>query len=323
MTTLIQKDYSITETFGIAAGSVKIAGYEFTDHPAVPAIDPHYEFDLPFIRLMTAFIRKSDGDGLMLIGPTGAGKTSGVVQFAARIGYPVTVPTISPRTEITDLMGGLFPQPNGSFVWRDGPLTRAVREGHIFVIDEFNILDPGELMGLVTLLDHRKLHIPTTDEVIPVHAGFRLVVTGNAGTSGDQTGLYAGVRQGNLAFGDRFISMKIGYLPPEKELAILAKTNPGLSEEMRGNMVQVAKDVRKLFTGEDGMGGGAIGTTISTRTLRRWGSKIAAFAQVNKEGTRQFHPKVALEVALTSRISADEATAIENICQAVFGPAWR
>ncbi|MTJ93960.1 MAG: AAA domain-containing protein [Desulfovibrio sp.] len=318
---LTPKSYSITDTFGVDAGKAQVMGFEH-GHPCVPRLDEHFIFDLDFIRTMV-YVLRTQGVGMWALGPTGAGKSQGFAQIAARLGIPLIAPPIGDNTEFTDLLGGMYPSPQGGFVWRDGPFTTACRNGYLFVAEELNTKAPEFQMAFVPILDHGVLHIPVTDERIQVHPNFRMLVTGNAGVSGDQTGLYRGVQTGNLAFGDRFIFAKVSYLTPEQESGVLTRANPGLPEELRGYMIQTANEVRKLFLGEDGFGGGSLSTVISTRKLRQWANLTAAYAKVDANMKKAYFPKKALEVTLTCSIPAAEAQTINDLGQAAFGPDWQ
>ncbi len=65
------------------------------------------------------------------------------------------------------------------------------------------------------------------------HNKFRFIATGNSAGSGDQTGLYFGVLQQNLAFLDRFRIIEATYSEPSVEEAILENVAPGLPEVFR------------------------------------------------------------------------------------------
>src|SRR5665213_2573453 len=72
---------------------------------------------------------------VMLTGPTGCGKTRLVEHMGGLLDRPVV--TISCHDDLTssDLVGR-FLVSGGDVVWKDGPLTRAVREGAICYLDE-------------------------------------------------------------------------------------------------------------------------------------------------------------------------------------------
>lgn len=72
---------------------------------------------------------------LLIKGPTGCGKTRFVEHMAARLGRPLITVSCHDDLSAADLVGRHLIG-NGSTVWADGPLTRAVREGAIVYLDE-------------------------------------------------------------------------------------------------------------------------------------------------------------------------------------------
>ena len=72
---------------------------------------------------------------VLLKGPTGCGKTRFVEHMAWRLGRPLVTVACHDDLSATDLTGRYLVQA-GDTVWRDGPLTRAVRHGAICYLDE-------------------------------------------------------------------------------------------------------------------------------------------------------------------------------------------
>ena len=62
----------------------------------------------------------------LIKGPTGCGKTRFVEHMAARLGRPLVTVSCHDDLSAADLVGR-FLIGNGSTVWSDGPLARAVR----------------------------------------------------------------------------------------------------------------------------------------------------------------------------------------------------
>ena len=97
--------FSISETFGIKAPAhLMIEGYGDDGHPRIP-VQKDYVFRREPLRDVLAFLGDAQGDGLFVTGPTGSGKTSLILQVAARLNWPVHAVTCHGRMELTDLLG--------------------------------------------------------------------------------------------------------------------------------------------------------------------------------------------------------------------------
>ena len=114
------------------------------------------------IRLLRALQLKKP---LLLEGSPGVGKTSLVAALAEASGHELVRINLSEQTDVSDLFGADLPvegsETGGHFQWRDGPLLRALKEGHWIVLDELNLASQSVLEGLNAVLDHRgELYIP-------------------------------------------------------------------------------------------------------------------------------------------------------------------
>ncbi|MDD5437092.1 MAG: AAA family ATPase, partial [Candidatus Omnitrophica bacterium] len=92
-------------------------------------------------------------DPLLLVGETGAGKTSLVRYLAYLTNNSFQRLNLSGQTEKMDFIGGYYPEENGRFVWRDGALINAMRNGQWLVIDEINLAPSQVIERLNSLLD--------------------------------------------------------------------------------------------------------------------------------------------------------------------------
>lgn len=312
----MMQSYSIADTFGIAApASMKVEGFVPSQNPYVPAQKP-YVFRKDHLRDVLAFLGFPNGDGLYLTGPTGSGKTSLVEQVATRLHWGVHAVTGHGRLELNDLLGQFMLVEGGVMQWIDGPLTLAVRLGHVLLVNEIDAVDPAELIGLNEIVEGKPLLLPQTGAVIVPHPKFRLVATGNSAGAGDPSGLYQGVLRQNLSFLDRFRLLEVGYPEPEDEMKLLANVVPGMPETVRESMVKVANQIRKVFIGGQD-GGGMLSVTLSTRGLVRWASLVATFK--NAPNALAY----SLDRALTFRAEPSEREAIHRIAKDVFGDDWQ
>ena len=309
------KHYSIADTFGItASASMKVEGFEPAQNPYVPK-QKTYVFRKDHLRDVLAFLGSANGDGLYLTGPTGSGKTSLLEQVAARLQWGVHTVTGHGRMELNDLLGQYMLVDGGAMQWLDGPLTLAVRLGHVLLINEIDAVDPAELIGLNEIVEGKALTIPQTGAVIAPHPKFRLVATGNSAGSGDQSGLYQGVLRQNISFLDRFRLMEVGYPDPEDEMKLLAELVPNMPETVRESMIKVANQIRKVFIGGQD-GGGMLSVTLSTRGLMRWALLVATFKSAPNALA------YSLDRALTFRADPSEREAIHRIAKDIFGDDW-
>jgi len=307
--------FSIAEVFGLPVPStMTVEGFADNQHPNIPLLK-EYVFRKEPLRDVLSFLRHSAGDGLYVTGPTGCGKTSLVAQVAARLNWPVQSVTCHGRMELGDLMGQ-FVLTNGNMQFVHGPLAKALRDGHLLILNEIDLMDPSELSGLNDIIEGAPLVIAQNGgEVIRPHPKFRVIATGNSSGQGDQSGLYQGVMRQNLAFMDRFRLLEVGYPDETEEGQLLELTVPKLPEAIRSKMIDVANQIRRLFVGNDPVA--TLTVTMSTRSLIRWASLTVAF----KGSPNPL--EYAMDRALTFRASPEQRIAILAIAAAVFGDDWK
>ena len=120
---------------------------------------------------------------VLLEGPPGVGKTSTLEQLAKSIGKRLIRVNLSEQTDMIDLLGSEFPVEQSEsvmFKWCDGPLLKAIKEGHWFLIDEMNLANQSILEGLNAILDHRQtVYIPDLNSEFPCHPDFQIFASQN------------------------------------------------------------------------------------------------------------------------------------------------
>ncbi|GAA6412555.1 CbbQ/NirQ/NorQ C-terminal domain-containing protein [Bilophila wadsworthia] len=276
-----------------------------------PKVDPLYQFHESMRDPAVWFLNPSDP--LYVFGPTGSGKTSLIKQLAARLNFPVFCVNAHGRLEFQDLVGHLSVQ-QGSMTYQYGPLALAMRHGGLFLLDEFDLLDPSTAAGLNSILDGSPLCIPENGgEIIEPHEMFRFVATANTNGGSDETGLYQGTLRQNLAVMDRFVLCEVGYPTPLIEQHILERSAPALPTELRELMVKFANEVREKFMGE---GEGAIEVTFSTRSLIRWADLTLRFQPVARQGLQPV--MYALDRALAFRACRETRAMLHELAQRYF-----
>lgn len=307
-----QTPFSIGKTFGLEGlpEHLTVPGYSERT-PFVPALDAHYLFRKDLLSDLLAWHSLGGCEGLFLTGPTGSGKSTLILQVAARLNIPVQRVTAHSRLETPELVGH-YVLDHGSMSFVDGPLTTALRAGHWFLLDEIDLLDPATAAGLNGVIEGAPLVIPEKGgELISPAPGFCFIATGNTAGSGDRTGLYQGTLRQNLAFLDRFWMVQVGYPERNQELSILNRAVPALPQELAVKMVSFAEQVRRLFVA------GQIEVTLSTRTLVRWAKLAEFFRPLTAQGKDPF--RHALERALSFRAEPESQSALAEIAQRIFG----
>lgn len=313
---------------------VAMKNFGFNTEATAPGFAPNHSFMQHVPPVKPYFFRKSllspfmswlfvpAGDSCLLVGPTGSGKSSIVEQTCARLAWPCITVSAHSRMEMPELTGYNLPYTdpvsgdlNTKFV--DGPLTKAMREGFVFVLDEYDTLDPAVTVGLHAVMEGRPLVIAENNgEVIHPHANFRFVACGNTAGQSDESGVYAATMQQNLASLDRFRVFEVPYLDSADEVSTIVDAIPGIPSEIVEKMVKVANSIRLQHQGH---GGSYLSVTMSTRTLLRWARIAFGYTMSGQENPL----KVALQESLLNRCDRVQKVAIDKIAASVFGTDWK
>ena len=175
---------------------------------------------------------------LMLKGPTGCGKTRFVSHMAEKLKRPLYTVACHDDLTAADLVGRYLIE-GGETVWRDGPLTRAVREGGICYLDEVVEARKDTTVVIHPLSDDRRvLPIDRTGELLEASDDFMLVISYNPGYQNLLKGLKPSTRQ-------RFVSLTFDYPKSETEQNII-KRETGLNDFMTRQLVDLSNSLRRL-----------------------------------------------------------------------------
>src|SRR6202042_134 len=148
------------------------------DNPLVPTVNPAYLFAERFNDIIADIV---ENRRVMLIGHTGAGKTSLIEQVAARAQHGVVRSNMNGQTTVSDFVG-FWTVKGGETMWVDGVLPTAMREGLWLIIDELDFAEPSILAVLTAVLEPngRLLLKEKGNEIVAAHPSFRLFATANA-----------------------------------------------------------------------------------------------------------------------------------------------
>jgi len=256
-----------------------------------PAKDPFFDDNaIPRELLKKIAVTIKHNVALLIVGPTGAGKTATIKWIAEQTGNTYRRIQMTGSTDVDNLIGRYGLEVDRGTIWEDGILVRAMKEGEWLLLDEFNMALP-EIVTLINsvLDDERTLRIDNKDgtTIVKAHENFRLFATMNPPDE------YAGTKDLNLATKDRFAIIDFGYPDEEAEISIITKHTSiardiGKSERRPKGMIErmatVAKELRHLSEGKQ------ISSPISTRQLIQW----AKF-------TKDLDVKIAFELAILGK----------------------
>ena len=167
---------------------------------------PHYLFE-PTLRLLNAKDTNQNPLNLALVGPAGTGKTSMALAASNALGIEPLIQAFNPQTTKSDLMGYMDAQ--GRYV--KSPLYVAMKEGRLFVADEFDSANAAVATILNSAVAQREVTFPNL-ETVAARPEFRAVFCMNTyGTGADDR--YTGRTRLDAATLDRLVYLHVPIDP--------------------------------------------------------------------------------------------------------------
>ncbi len=217
---------------------------------------------------------------LMLKGPTGCGKTRFVEHMAWRLKRPLITVACHEDMTAADLVGRYLLDAEGT-VWKDGPLTEAVRGGGICYLDEIVEARQDTTVIIHPLTDQRRvLPLEKKNELVDAHPDFFIVISYNPGYQSAVKDLKESTKQ-------RFAAIDFTYADTDRETRIVCG-EAAIGAELALKLVRIAQASRNL-------GGKGLDEGASTRTLIRAGKLIL----------RGIPPAQACEMAIIAPLTDD------------------
>ncbi|GAO16920.1 hypothetical protein UVI_02046410 [Ustilaginoidea virens] len=206
-------------------------------------------------------------DPVLICGANGAGKTSLVHEIATQLGMHSSMVTLH-LNEQTDakMLIGLYSTNSkpGSFQWRPGVLTTAVREGRWVLVEDLDRAPTEVLSTLLPLIERKELLVPNRGERIRAANGFRLFAT--IRTSRGMHG-----RENLASFvGMRFWqTLHANPLPPPELEEVVLNTYPMLRKFLTG-ILAVHDRLRQLGSNASLHGRSVMDRQVNLRDLLKW-----------------------------------------------------
>ncbi|SUM33024.1 nitric oxide reductase activation protein NorQ [Staphylococcus gallinarum] len=121
----------------------------------------------------------------------------------------------------------------------DGPVIKAMKEGHLLYIDEINMAKPETLPILNGVLDYRrKLTNPFTGEVVNAAPGFNVIAAINEG--------YIGTLPMNEALKNRFVVIQVDYIDGDILSDVIKKQSQLQDEILIQSIIKFNEDLRTM-----------------------------------------------------------------------------
>ena len=216
--------------------------------PNCPALVDDYVFQPHHLHQALIALDDPLPDNIWLAGERGTGKTEFVAQLAARLQRSLFRVNFDEALERADFIGGNSIE-SSSVVWKPGVIVQAIRQpGAIVLLDEIGFARAQSLAALHALCErspHRSITISETGERIPVAEHVVFFGADNSNGHGDTSGNFAGVREQNTAFLDRFsFTLRFEYLGADQERDLIAGRT-GLSLDAAEMIVSFASVARE------------------------------------------------------------------------------
>ena len=270
--------------------------------PDAPALVADYNFNPEHLHQTLIALDDPLPDNVWLAGERGTGKTEFVAQVANRLGRRLFRVNFDEALERAEFIGGNTIE-NSNVVWKAGVITQAIQHaGAIVLLDEIGFARAQNLAVLHALCErspHRSIVISETGTRIPVASHVVFFGADNSNGHGDASGNFAGVRDQNTAFLDRFsFTLRFDYLPHDDEVALIHKRT-GLALDATDVLVKFANVAREKARA------GLLTQPPSLRQLFAWARAIRKGVPVS----------IAFENAIVNKFPAD----CESELRGVFG----
>ena len=225
--------------------------------------------DIKFIRHFIELRTKAQAVGnLLVVGPSGAGKTEGLRRVSETVGKPFYKLDCATITSEDKWIGHKEIDHEGTkFVlsehlrWLEG----VEYEPGILCYDEVNRVHPSRLNILLPILDgSQAVFVPDMGRLVRVHPETIIVATANIGTA------FGGTFVMDRALRERFnFTLERDFPPAAEEVKVLTSAT-GISQDKAEVIVEIAGKTRtKWETGD-------LESPISTRTLKAASMLIAS-----------------------------------------------
>ena len=229
--------------------------------------------DARFLKDFVSLRRAGFDTNLIITGPSGFGKTEGIIRLGERLGAPVHVVNCQAITTPEKWLGQMQADPERGTYFEISNHLQWVERTHddcknhdfcIILYDEITRLRPELGNMTFSLWDGQHgLEVPQMGRRVMMDPNNIIVATANMGSA------YTGAFQMDWALRGRFdLTLERGMPPESEELKVLT-TATGINDEDGKSLLRVANHTRTLWMNDE------LDSPISTRSLLSWARMVA------------------------------------------------
>jgi MoxR-like ATPase len=268
----------------------------------------HHEVDHTWVYGAVLALKKNLS--YLVVGPTGGGKTSGNYMICSRLRWPLL--HINGRSDMeSDTILGKVWVHNGTMDFKMGSFPERFKRGGMILVDEVMKIPAGIQMTLQRAYErYGELQLDDMpgkpeDKIIKRHTHTRIIFADNVVGTGDGMDKYSATLLQDSSFLNRIgLVFHAGYMPEEKEVALLMNAYDYLPKEWAHKMVQMCNLIRKGFQS------GELTVPMSYRQLEAWAEYAFEYEDYRKS----------FDAVMLHRFAEDtEKGAVNELWTTVYG----
>lgn len=178
-----KKDREIIKSYFLKYFDDYLKYFENKKESIIKYQEKDFIFNSSFTKLVVLILNAwKYKEPVLLIGETGIGKSRAIEMSCKILNREFITISMSGNTDPSDFVGS-FSIDKNDLIWTDGPLTKAMKEGKVLILDEINLADNSVLERLNSVLEEeRTLFLTEKNELIKAHDNFLIIASMNPST---------------------------------------------------------------------------------------------------------------------------------------------